>query len=103
MKQLSLMLLLIASSSSFAIRSPLAPSYGMKRSEQLDPTQVNKPSPQSGKRKPRSSSFDLPLPGKSDPNRRPFIEFVLVAREPGETRPPSGMFRHFKVVPDENH
>jgi len=99
MKQLSLMLLLIASSSSFVIGLPSASSYGMKSSEQLAPTQVNKPNPPSGRHKPHSRSCDLSLSGK----RRTVIELALIARKPGETRPSSGMFKHYKVVPDEGN
>ncbi len=99
MKQLSLILLLATSYSSFAIGLPPAFPYGMKSSEKLDPTiKANHASPYPERHKPHSNSLDLSL------HRGTFIEFVrLAAREPGEPRPPFGMFRHFKAVPDENH
>ncbi len=104
MKQLSLILLLVTSSSSFAMQTTPPPPDSGDRNEGYDlKVEITEPSTHSGKRKTRSDSFHFLTDEDPWKNKQLIVFLKLVAREQGETRPPSGVLRHFKVVPDEGN
>ncbi len=104
MKLLSLMLLLVTSCSSFAMQSPTPPPDKGDHNKEYDLTiEITEPSPHSGKRKTRRDRFHLKPDKDPKKNKNLLVFLKLVPRDPDEPLPPSGMFRHFKVVPDGNH